>query len=88
MGYSKEERAHVRKNIYGFKVTDKEGSSFYIDFKNWIEKSDGITKDLESFYNKIVEMTYVEQFYESKEEGEKKWFKIIEYDESMWKNKK
>lgn len=90
MDFSKEQRAHVRKNVYSFKVTDNEGGSFSIDFSNYISKTLPMSDKLESLFNRITEesVTYVEQYFESKDESEKNGFKFEELNEKQWKNKK
>lgn len=90
MDFSKEQRAYVRKNVYAFKVTDKNGASFYIDFSGYVEHSTGMSDELEKLFKSVTDpdMSYVEQFYESKDESEKNSFTFKEFDEKSWRNKK
>lgn len=90
MEFSKEQRAYVRKNVYAFEVTDKNGASFYIDFGGNVEHTTGMTDELEKLFKEITQpdVSYVQQYYDSKEESEKHSFKFKEFDEKNWKNKK
>lgn len=90
MNYTKEQKAHVKKFVYAFKVTDKQGGSFQINFTDSVTKTLPMSDDLETLFNRInkPEISYIEQYYVSKDDSEKYCFKFEEMDEKKWRNKK
>lgn len=90
MNFSKEQRSYVRNNVYAFKVTDKNGASFYVDFGGYIEHTTGMSDELEKLFKSVTstDMGYTEQYFESKHESEKNSFTFEEFNEKSWRNKK
>jgi len=89
MDFSKEQRSHVRKSVYAFKVTDNDGGSFSIDFTDSISKTEPMSYELENLLIRITreDMSYVEQYYESKDDSDRYGFKFEELNEKQWRNK-
>lgn len=84
--YTKEERIHVRKNVYAFKVSN--------DFEEWFVlywngdapfcwKSGSC---LGKLYDDIIESDFVVQYYICKQFAEENYLTFLEFGEKDWKN--
>lgn len=85
MDISKEQRKHVRKHVYAFKVSDSIGS-FTITFSDNVTKLIPMTDKLNKLFVEVIEQeSFVEQFYTAKLGSELNKLQFIEYDEQAWR---
>lgn len=85
-GYTKEERAHIRKYVYAFKVSNSVGEFLIFYWHGFLRMQFVTGSDLARLYHRVVDSDFVEQYYECKKYASENNFLFEEYGKNDWKN--
>lgn len=83
--YTKEERAHVRKNVYAFKVSDSIGDYFILYWNGNAPFSWHAESKLGILYDNIIESDFVVQYYFCKKYAQENNLCFEECGKNDWK---
>lgn len=83
--YTKEERTHVRKNVYAFKISNAD--EFIIFYWHGFADTNVFKdSDLDALYITIMNLEFIQQYYICKKVASENNFGFEEFGEKSWKN--
>ena len=84
--YTKEERTHVRKNVYAFKISNSAGEFLIFYWHDFSRMLLDTGSTLGILYSTIKDLDFVDQYYSCKKYASENNFLFEEYGKNDWKN--
>lgn len=85
-GYTKEERTHVRKNVYAFKITNDAGEFLIFYWHDFSRMLLDTNSSLGILHSTIKGLDFIDQYYGCKKFASENNFLFEEYGKNDWKN--